>query len=35
MGQQSNKTQHKKRRKAYIKRKQSVIKAKVAAKKKG
>jgi hypothetical protein len=35
MGQQSNKTQHKKRRKAYIKRKKTVIKAKVAAKKKG
>ena len=35
MGQQSNKTQHKKRRKAYSKRKQAVIKAKVAAKKKG
>jgi hypothetical protein len=35
MGQQSNKTQHKKRRKAYIKRKKAVIKAKVATKKKG
>lgn len=35
MGQQSNKTEHKQRRKAYIKRKKAVIKAKVAAKKKG
>jgi hypothetical protein len=35
MGQQYNKTEHKKRRKAYIKRKKAVIKAKVATKKKG
>ena len=28
MGQQSNKTEHKKRRKAYIKRKKAVINAK-------
>ena len=34
MGQQHNKTEHKKRRKAYLKRKSAVIKAKVAAKKK-
>jgi len=35
MGQQLNKTEHKKRRKAYIKRKKAVIKTKIAAKKKG
>ena len=35
MGQQYNKAEHKKRRKAYIKRKKSVIKAKIAGKKKG
>ena len=35
MGQQYNKTEHKKRRKAYIKRKKATIKAKVASKKKG
>ena len=35
MGQQSNKTEHKNRRKAYINRTKAVIKAKVAAKKKG
>jgi len=34
MGQQLNKTEHKKRRKAYIKRKKATIKAKIAAKKK-
>jgi len=35
MGQQSNKTEHKKRRKAYIKRKKAIINAKkkTAAKK--
>ena len=31
MGQQLNKTEHKKRRKAYIKRKKAVIKAKRTA----
>jgi hypothetical protein len=31
MGRQYNKTEHKKRRNAYIKRKKAVIKAKVAA----
>ena len=35
MGQQANKAEHKKRRKAYIKRKKATIMAKVAAKKKG
>ena len=34
MGRQYNKTEHKQRRKAYIKRKKAVIKAKVAAAKK-
>ena len=34
MGRQYNKTEHKKRRKAYIKRKKAVIKTKIAAKKK-
>lgn len=34
MGQQSNKTEHKQRRKAYIKRKKAVIQTKKAAKKK-
>jgi hypothetical protein len=34
MGRQYNKTEHKKRRKAYIKRKKAVIKTKQAAKKK-
>ena len=35
MGKQHNKTIKKTRRQAYIKRKKAVIKAKVAAKKKG
>jgi hypothetical protein len=35
MGQQYNKTEHKKRRKAYIKRKKAVVQAKISAKKKG
>ena len=34
MGQQLNKSEHKKRRKAYIKRKTAVIQTKKAAKKK-
>ena len=34
MGKQSNKTEHKKRRKAYIKRQKAVIKTKKVAKKK-
>ena len=34
MGRQYNKTEHKQRRKAYIKRKKAGIKAKVAAAKK-
>lgn len=33
MGKQHNKTEHKTRRKAYIKRKKAAIKAKIAAKK--
>jgi hypothetical protein len=35
MGQQSNKAQKKSRRKAYIKRKKVVVKAKIAKAKKG
>jgi hypothetical protein len=35
MGQQYNKTEHKKRRKAYIKRKKTAVQAKIAAAKKG
>ena len=31
MGRQSNKTEHKKRRNAYIKRQKAVIKTKIAA----
>ena len=34
MGQQLNKSEHKKRRKAYIKRKKAIIKTKKNAKKK-
>lgn len=34
MGQQHNKSEHKKRRKAYIKRQKAVVKTKKAAKKK-
>jgi hypothetical protein len=34
MGRQYNKTEHKKRRKAYLKRKKAVVKTKIAAKKK-
>jgi hypothetical protein len=34
MGKQHNKVEHKKRRKAYIKRKKTAVKAKLATKKK-